>query len=104
MVDTHMARRDITDARVLDAARQVPRHRFVPRSQRRVAYDDRPLPIGHGATISQPYIVALMAQELRLGPGDRRGLGWAGDLRGLWRDRAQHRRDLGGGRGPRGRP
>jgi protein-L-isoaspartate(D-aspartate) O-methyltransferase len=71
MVDTQMARRDIADVRILDAARHVPRHRFVPRSQQRAAYEDRPLPIGHGATISQPYIVALMTQELRLEPGDR---------------------------------
>lgn len=51
--------------RVLDAMARVPRHRFVPESQRRHAYEDRPLPIGHGQTISQPYVVALMTSLLR---------------------------------------
>ena len=51
--------------------RRVPRHRFVAPEQRRYAYDDHPLPIGHGATISQPYIVALMTQLARVRPGDR---------------------------------
>lgn len=52
------------DARVLAAMREVPRHAFVPQELRRHAYDDRPLPIGHDATISQPYIVALMTDLL----------------------------------------
>jgi protein-L-isoaspartate(D-aspartate) O-methyltransferase len=54
---------------VLQAMRRVPRHLFVPRLWRRVAYADRPLPIGHGQTISQPYIVALMTQLLEVEPG-----------------------------------
>ena len=54
------------DARVLDVMEQVPRHLFVPDDQRRNAYEDRPLPIGHGQTISQPYIVALMSDLLDL--------------------------------------
>lgn len=54
----------ITDARVLEAMRSVPRHLFVPRELRSHAYEDRPLAIGHGQTISQPYIVALMTELL----------------------------------------
>jgi protein-L-isoaspartate(D-aspartate) O-methyltransferase len=61
----------IRDERVLEAMRAVPRHWFVPDSQRRRAYDDSPLPIGHGQTISQPYIVALMTDLLKLKPGDK---------------------------------
>jgi protein-L-isoaspartate(D-aspartate) O-methyltransferase len=57
--------RDITDPRVLAVMAQVPREEFVPRSHRSQAYSDGPLPIGNGQTISQPYIVALMTQELR---------------------------------------
>ena len=67
MVRTQLERRGIRDARLLDAARAVPRHLFVPAPLRRFAYDDRPLPIGCGQTISQPYIVALMIEALRLG-------------------------------------
>jgi protein-L-isoaspartate(D-aspartate) O-methyltransferase len=63
--------RDMLDSRVLAAMAAVPRHRFVPASLLREAYDNRPLPIGHGQTISQPYIVALMTDLLRLRPGDR---------------------------------
>ena len=59
---------DITDPRVLDAIERVPRHRFVPEHLQQYAYDDRPLPIGLGQTISQPYIVALMTQSLDLTP------------------------------------
>ncbi len=62
MVCTQLERRDITDPRVLEAMRQVPRHLFVSKELRPFAYDDRPLAIGHGQTISQPYIVALMTQ------------------------------------------
>lgn len=58
--------RDITDVRVLDAIEQTQRDLFVPESLRHAAYDDAALPIGNGQTISQPYIVALMTQELRL--------------------------------------
>jgi protein-L-isoaspartate(D-aspartate) O-methyltransferase len=63
--------RGIRDARVLDAMRTVPRHRFVPDALRASAHDDRPLPIGNRQTISQPFIVAYMAEALRLQPGDR---------------------------------
>ena len=59
------------DAKVLDALDKVPRHEFVPESQVRKAYVNRPLPIGHGQTISQPFIVALMTDLLRLGPDSR---------------------------------
>lgn len=63
--------RDITDARVLDALRQVPRHELVPEADRPHAYEDRALPIGFGQTISQPYIVAFMSQKLEPQPTDR---------------------------------
>lgn len=56
--------RDITNARVLAVMGKVPRHEFVPDDQRALAYEDRPLPIGYGQTISQPYIVALMTERL----------------------------------------
>ena len=59
------------DDTVLDVMARVPRHRFVPAAQRRHAYENRPLPIGHGQTISQPYIVALMTSLADVGPGDR---------------------------------
>ncbi len=70
MVQTQIAARGIKDARVLDAMRTVPRHEFVPPAQISRAYADRPLPIGEGQTISQPYIVALMTELLDLQPGD----------------------------------
>lgn len=66
MVDDQLRRRDITDRRVLEAMRSVPRHRFVPPELDHLAYSDAPLPIGHRQTISQPYIVALMTQLLGL--------------------------------------
>ena len=56
---------------VLAAMERVPRHRFIPEDERRNAYADRPLSIGHGQTISQPYIVALMTDLLRVGKGDK---------------------------------
>jgi protein-L-isoaspartate(D-aspartate) O-methyltransferase len=59
------------NAGVLEAMRRVPRHAFVPAAQRQLAYDNRPLPIGYGQTISQPYIVALMTDLLRLAPRAR---------------------------------
>jgi len=71
MVAEQLAGRDITDDAVLDAMRRVPRHRYVPDALSAQAYDDYPLPIGHGVTISQPYIVALMTQALQLNDGDR---------------------------------
>lgn len=66
MVDEQLRARDIRSARVLDAMLTVPRHLFVPESQRADAYADSPLPIGHNQTISQPYIVAFMTQALDL--------------------------------------
>lgn len=63
--------RDITDARVLAAMRKVPRHELVPERYRSRAYDDSPLPIGHGQTISQPYIVAFMTEQLHPQPGEK---------------------------------
>jgi protein-L-isoaspartate(D-aspartate) O-methyltransferase len=73
MVDEQLVERHIRDERVLQALREVPRHRFVPAEYRHMAYSDGPLPIGSGQTISQPYIVALMTQLLRL-KGDERVL------------------------------
>ena len=66
MVDEQLGGRDISDRRVLEAMRSVPRHRFVPQEAAELAYIDAPLPIGFRQTISQPYIVALMTQMLRL--------------------------------------
>lgn len=66
MVESQLVRRGIKDRRVLDAMRQVPRHLFIPKDMRDLAYCDGPLPIGQGQTISQPYIVALMTELLEL--------------------------------------
>ena len=63
--------RGIRNPRVLAALRSVPRHRFVPADLRSMAYEDRPLPIGHGQTISQPFIVAFMTEALDPQPTDR---------------------------------
>lgn len=71
MVRTQLVARDITDQRVLAAMGAVPRHHFVPPDLVNIAYADRPLPIGHDATISQPYIVALMTQLAQVEPGAR---------------------------------
>src|SRR5512134_616325 len=71
MVTEQIEARGIRDPRVLDAMRSVPRHEFVPAARREDAYADRPLPIGEGQTISQPYIVALMTELLELEPGDK---------------------------------
>jgi protein-L-isoaspartate(D-aspartate) O-methyltransferase len=71
MVERDLKGRDITDNRVLAAMEQVPRHLFVPPALASQAYDDNPLPIGHGVTISQPYIVALMTQAAGIKPGQR---------------------------------
>jgi protein-L-isoaspartate(D-aspartate) O-methyltransferase len=64
MVRDHIERRGVTDARVLRVMRTVPRHRFVPATLQHLAYADRPLAIGEGQTISQPYIVAYMTEAL----------------------------------------
>ena len=68
MVDDQIAARGVTDEAVLAAMRKVPRHEFVPPSQRELAYRDHPLPIGHDQTISQPYIVAVMTELAKVGP------------------------------------
>lgn len=71
MVRQQLEARGIRDERVLAAMRRVPRHEFVPGHLRASAYEDCPLPIGHGQTISQPYIVAFMTEQLALKPTDR---------------------------------
>lgn len=71
MVDVHLKGRGITNTLVLSAMQSVPRERFVEKSFAAQAYDDNPLPIGSGQTISQPYIVALMTQELDPKPTDK---------------------------------
>jgi protein-L-isoaspartate(D-aspartate) O-methyltransferase len=71
MVEQQMRRRDIVDQRVLQVMERVPRHRFVPEVLQDSAYADRPLPIGEGQTISQPYIVALMTQLAQPTPQSR---------------------------------
>jgi protein-L-isoaspartate(D-aspartate) O-methyltransferase len=71
MVEKQIRGRGITHPRVIEAMEKVERHRFVPAAQRRAAYGDTPLPIGHGQTISQPYIVARMTELLGVGPGDK---------------------------------
>lgn len=70
MVTRQIARRGVRSERVLAAMRRVPRHEFVPPAQRGRAYDDSPLPIGYGQTISQPYIVALMTELAEVRRGD----------------------------------
>jgi protein-L-isoaspartate(D-aspartate) O-methyltransferase len=71
MVRLQLAGRGIRDSRVLDAMRRVPRHEFVPEVYRDAAYEDHPLPIGEEQTISQPYIVAAMLEQLALRADDR---------------------------------
>jgi protein-L-isoaspartate(D-aspartate) O-methyltransferase len=71
MIEKQLRRRGVTDAAVLVAMTAVPRHEFVAEELRSHAYDDLPLPIGGGQTISQPYIVAAMTAALRLQPSDR---------------------------------
>ena len=70
MVAEQIEARGVRDARTLQAMRDVPRHLFVPEAQRPSAYEDHPLPIGHGQTISQPYIVAFMTEALGLQGGE----------------------------------
>ena len=71
MVETTIVARGVSDPDVLRAMRTVPRHLFVPADYLDLAYDDRPLPIGYGQTISQPYIVAWMTELLQLKPGEK---------------------------------
>jgi protein-L-isoaspartate(D-aspartate) O-methyltransferase len=70
MVDSQLRARGISDQRVLDAMTRVPRHEFVPERYRDQAYEDHPLPIGEDQTISQPYIVVVMLQALKLSSTD----------------------------------
>ncbi|MDW8103204.1 MAG: protein-L-isoaspartate(D-aspartate) O-methyltransferase [Anaerolineae bacterium] len=71
MVEMQIKARGVKDERVLAAMEKVPRHLFVPQEYLDEAYDDHPLPIGYGQTISQPYIVAYMTELLNLKPGDK---------------------------------
>ena len=71
MVKSQIIARGVKDPLVLKAMREVPRHLFVPEKYRSEAYDDHPLPIGYGQTISQPYIVAFMTEQLRLKGGEK---------------------------------
>ncbi len=71
MVEEQIKRRGIEQKEVLDAMAEVPREEFVPDKYKTTAYSDRPLPIGEGQTISQPYMVAMMAEALQLKPGDK---------------------------------
>lgn len=71
MVEEQIKARGVTTESVLEAMTVVPRHRYVPEQSQSAAYADRPLPIGHGQTISQPYIVALMTELLQVEPGQK---------------------------------
>jgi protein-L-isoaspartate(D-aspartate) O-methyltransferase len=71
MVETQIIARGVEDQRVIQAMLSVPRHEFIPEQYRHYAYYDSPVPIGEGQTISQPYIVALMTEELRLSRADK---------------------------------
>lgn len=71
MIEYDLEGRDIHDERVLNAMREIKRELFVPDDMKEMAYEDSPLPIGRGQTISQPYIVAYMSQELGLQPEDK---------------------------------
>jgi protein-L-isoaspartate(D-aspartate) O-methyltransferase len=71
MVETQIVAGGITDQKVIEAMRQVPRHRFMPDVESEDAYGDFPLPIGYEQTISQPFIVAYMTQALNLKPNDK---------------------------------
>jgi protein-L-isoaspartate(D-aspartate) O-methyltransferase len=71
MVSQQIEGRGVKDQAVLEVMRRVPRHRFVPADVVSLAYEDHPLPIGYGQTISQPYIVGLMTEALKIKPGDR---------------------------------
>ncbi len=71
MVKTQLVGRGIKDKRVLEAMKKVARHLFIPENMRSYAYNDEPLPIGEGQTISQPYIVAYMTEALQLNGSER---------------------------------
>src|SRR5438067_11875640 len=92
MVDVQIARRGVRDSRVLEAMRRVPREDFVEPGFEEFAYEDGPLPIGEGQTISQPYIVALMIEAAEVKPGDSvlevgAGSGYAAAIMGQIADR-----------------
>ena len=71
MVDEQIIERGVSDPAVINAMRKVPRHLFVPQKYKDLSYADSPLPIGEGQTISQPYIVAVMTEALKLKPGEK---------------------------------
>ncbi len=71
MIQEQLIPRGISSSRVLDALKKVERHEFVPEKMRDIAYDDHPLPVGKGQTISQPYMVALMTEKLELIGGEK---------------------------------
>jgi protein-L-isoaspartate(D-aspartate) O-methyltransferase len=71
MVESQIVARGVEDQRVIQAMLKVPRHEFIPEEYSQYAYYDSPVPIGYGQTISQPYIVALMTEELSLSTADR---------------------------------
>jgi len=71
MVEKQIESRGVKDQRILEVFRKVPRHKFVARNLQKQAYTDEPLPIGEGQSISQPYIVAYMTEQLKLGGGER---------------------------------
>ena len=71
MVDRQLARRGVSDSHVLEAMREVPREAFVPEKLHEFAYEDSPLPIEAGQTISPPYLVASLAEAAAVRPGDR---------------------------------
>lgn len=71
LMETGVVAQGVEDENVIEAMRNVPRHLFADEAQRRMAYQNNPLPIGHGQTISQPYIVAYMSEMLEIEPGDK---------------------------------
>ena len=71
MIEEQIVSRGIKDPKVVGAMEKVPRHLFIPEETRRASYEDAPVPIGYGQTISQPYIVALMTESLGLEPGQK---------------------------------
>ena len=96
MIETQIRKRGVRSPRVLEAMAAVPRHEFVPEQFRNDAYADKPLPIGEGQTISQPYMVAAMTEALELTGGERvleigTGSGYQAAVLSLTRERSTHR-------------